>query len=46
MTDATQTIEIKILKERAIGIERAANKAMNFSTGNDYRASKFDLEAP
>ncbi|OWZ75681.1 transcription elongation factor S-II [Cryptococcus neoformans Bt85] len=37
------TAEIKILKERAVGIERAANKAMNFSTGNDYRAKMRSL---
>ncbi|KIR52655.1 transcription elongation factor S-II [Cryptococcus gattii Ru294] len=29
--------------ERAIGIERAANKSMNFSTGNDYRAKMRSL---
>ncbi|UOH81862.1 transcription elongation factor S-II [Cryptococcus neoformans] len=43
LIDATQIIEIKILKERAVGIERAANKAMNFSTGNDYRAKMRSL---
>ncbi|KIR28584.1 transcription elongation factor S-II [Cryptococcus deuterogattii 99/473] len=29
--------------ERAVGIERAANKSMNFSTGNDYRAKMRSL---
>ncbi|WVQ81352.1 transcription elongation factor S-II [Cryptococcus sp. DSM 104549] len=32
------TAEKKILTERAVGIERAAYKLMNFSSGNDYRA--------
>ncbi|WVQ74461.1 transcription elongation factor S-II [Cryptococcus sp. DSM 104548] len=35
--------ETKILQERARGIERAAHKAMNNSTGNDYRAKMRSL---
>ncbi|ODN76855.1 transcription elongation factor S-II [Cryptococcus amylolentus CBS 6039] len=35
--------ESKILQERARGIERAAHKAMNNSTGNDYRAKMRSL---
>ncbi|KAK8844155.1 transcription elongation factor S-II [Kwoniella newhampshirensis] len=37
------TAQKKILSERAVGIERAAYKAMNFSTGNDYRAKMRSL---
>lgn len=33
-------VEIRILSERAIGIEKAAYKLMNSSTGNDYRGSR------
>ncbi|TYJ59099.1 transcription elongation factor S-II [Cryptococcus floricola] len=35
--------ESKILQERSRGIERAAHKAMNNSTGNDYRAKMRSL---
>ncbi|WVO15360.1 transcription elongation factor S-II [Cryptococcus depauperatus] len=37
------TAETKILQERAIGIEFAAYKALNYSTGNDYRAKMRSL---
>nr|XP_031861404.1 transcription elongation factor S-II [Kwoniella shandongensis]KAA5528476.1 transcription elongation factor S-II [Kwoniella shandongensis] len=37
------TAQKKILTERAVGIEKAAYKAMNFSTGNDYRAKMRSL---
>ncbi|KAK4687312.1 transcription elongation factor S-II, partial [Tremellales sp. Uapishka_1] len=37
---ADSTADSRILKERAIGIERSAYKLFNFSSGNEYRGSE------
>ncbi|WWC72884.1 transcription elongation factor S-II [Kwoniella pini CBS 10737] len=37
------TAQNKILTERAVGIEKHAHKATNYSTGNDYRAKMRSL---
>lgn len=33
-------VEKRILSERAVAIEKAVHKSLNYSTGNDYRASE------
>lgn len=35
-----QLVEIRILSERAVAIEGQVHKVLNYTTGNDYRASE------